>query len=237
MTGSGVGRASERRAQSERLPRTLRRWIVFWAAVAWLVAELASYPKDRPLSSGLGNVVTGFFSADSIAAYPAWLMLALGVAVLALAVVSRHPQKGGHTSRILFVLAALLLAWGLLATGLPGSFSLSAHAASWGWLWQTIAILLLASVVWGWGRANPERAELAVRSSRGTWSMFRRSRIGLPGLIVLVFFVLVALLAPFIVNHAWLRPTASMAPLSSRPLGRTRNGLARTSKGCPYGPK
>ena len=71
----------------QSLPSRLKRWILIWTPIVSLVLELATYPKDRPVSSGFSNVIGGFFS-DSIAAYPAWIVLALGVIVLALGVVS-----------------------------------------------------------------------------------------------------------------------------------------------------
>ena len=52
------------------IPRRLRTWILCWTPIVWLVLELVTYPKDRPLHTGLAHVLAGFFSAD-VASYPA----------------------------------------------------------------------------------------------------------------------------------------------------------------------
>jgi len=193
-----------------KMPARLKRWIFIWTPIVWLVLELATYPKDRPVSSGFGNVIGGFFS-DSIAAYPAWIILALGVIVLALGAVSL--LRRAHTHRVayaLFTLAAVLLGWGVAAGFHGGEWSLGTRSGAWGWLWQTAAIVLAGAVAWAWGSANPERAELTIFNTRQTWKLYRANWQGMAGLWIMVFFVAMALGAPFIADHAYLAPNAQI---------------------------
>ena len=77
------------------IPPRLRTWILIWTPIAWLVGELATFPKDRPVTSGFGRVIGGFFD-KSVASYPAWVMLVLAVVVAAVlracAMPTLHPS-------------------------------------------------------------------------------------------------------------------------------------------------
>ena len=64
------------------MPRRMKRWIVVWTPVVWLVLELIKYPKSIPLSSGLVAIVEGFF-APSIGNFPPLYLLLAGVIVAA----------------------------------------------------------------------------------------------------------------------------------------------------------
>jgi peptide/nickel transport system permease protein len=192
------------------IPAHLKRWIFVWTPVTWLVMELATYPKDRPVTSGFGNVIGGFFS-EEIARYPAWVMLALGVLVAVFAVLSRMSGRRKHTvAYVLAALAVVFVAWGLMAAFGDDGFSLADQSTAYGWLWQTVAILLMAAAVWAWGDVNPERAELLVFNTRQTWRLFRSNWQGMLGLLIMVFFAAMALLAPFLADHSYLAPNAQI---------------------------
>ena len=60
------------------------------------------------------------------------------------------------------------------------------------------------------GQSHPERAELVVRNTRRTWRLYRSNRQGMIGLWIIVAFVAIALLAPFLANHALLAPGAGI---------------------------
>jgi peptide/nickel transport system permease protein len=209
--GGGAAQAAGQPPERGGIPARLRRWIFIWTPVVWLVMELATYPKDRPVTDGFGRVIGGFFS-PVVARYPAWILLALGVIVAGLAVLSRRRSSRKHTvAYVLFGLAALLIAWGLAAAfGGGEGFSLSNRSTAYGWLWQTVGILLIAASVWAWADVNPERARLTVFNTRQTWRLYRSNWQGMLGLWIMVFFTAMALLAPFLADHAYLAPNAQI---------------------------
>lgn len=47
------------------------------------------------------------------------------------------------------------------------------------------------------------RAALAARSLRQNWSMFRGTRIGVVGLAIIVFYLLLAAAHPILMNTVW----------------------------------
>jgi peptide/nickel transport system permease protein len=201
------------------IPPRLKRWIFTWVPIAWIVLELATYPKDNSISVGFAEIVKGFFSS-SVAGYPAYALLLLGVIVLAVGAVALvRPRKGRRLPAALLILGAEFFVWGLWAAGLPGSFSISGRPSSLAWLFQTVAIVLIGACVWVWAQTNPERAELMVWNTRQIWKLYRGNWQGMVGLWILVFFVLVALLAPFLAAHSYLNPTASVGPAFSGPSG------------------
>ena len=114
------------------IPARLRRWIFIWTPVVWLVLELCTYPKDiivKPdkffWQPGFGTLVKGFFDPQ-VANYPAWSILPLGVIVTAVGGVSLvRARKGRGYPLAITATGFVLLLWGLIAAGLPGSFSLS----------------------------------------------------------------------------------------------------------------
>lgn len=203
------------------IPPRLKSWILIWTPVAWLVLELAKYPRDTGWADGYGAMLKGFFD-PSVASYPAWVVLAFSVVCLALAIVGflRRIKKSLLFDALLVVLAVDFAVWGLSAAGLFGGddpFSLKASAGSHGWLYQTIAILLGAALVWIWGKGNPERAELTVWNSRQVWKLYHANWQGMIGLYILVLFALLALLAPFLADHARLDSTAQYGHLPFEP--------------------
>jgi peptide/nickel transport system permease protein len=72
------------------------------------------------------------------------------------------------------------------------------------WLFQTVALAGAAAAVWAWASTSHDRAGLAVEALQRTWRLFKTNWQGMLGLLVLVCFVLVALLAPFLANHQYL---------------------------------
>ena len=51
------------------IPRRFRNWVIFWTVIVWCVLELLTYPKTVPITSGISEVIKGFFSA-SVGALP-----------------------------------------------------------------------------------------------------------------------------------------------------------------------
>jgi peptide/nickel transport system permease protein len=199
------------------IPARLKTWIFVWTPIVWLILELITYPKNRPLSSGIVNIVKGFF-APSVANYPAWVPLLLGFCLLAYGVVKLVKQAAPSAFPWVLIAAGVeCLVWSAVAGGiLHGHFSLSGKSGDYGWLFQTILILLVAAAVWAWAIANPERAQLMVWNTHQIWSLYRSNWQGMLGLYIMVFFVAMALLAPFLANHAFLDPTAQIgAPFST----------------------
>jgi peptide/nickel transport system permease protein len=96
-------------------------------------------------------------------------------------------------------------------------FALFGRGSSYSWLFQTVLLVLAAAVVWSWGAANPERADLMVWNTREIWRIYRANWQGILGLGVLLFFSAMALLAPFLVNHAWLSPDAAVTRTAFAP--------------------
>ena len=183
--------------------RRVRVWLAVWTPLVWLVLELATYPKDRPVSSGIASVLGGFFSA-SVAAYPAWLPAILALAVLAAGVVglSGH-RRSRRLAWALLCLGIILALWALAQMGWT-KFDPTGRQGSLSWLFQTATLVSLAVVIWVWAKSSQDRASLAVEALQRTWRLFKLNRQGLLGLLVLVAFVLVALLAPFLANHRFL---------------------------------
>jgi len=214
------------------ITRRLKYWIVLWTPVLWLLLELAWYPKDRYVSQGAGRMLGGFIDGR-IGSYPAWLLVAGGLVCLARGIWSlvRDPaRRRGAT--VIVCAGLLLLAWSLVAGGLP-HWSASSHAASFGWLFQTVLLLLFAGALWIWGATFSDRAELLVWNVRQVWKLFRSNWEGFFGLCVLVAFVLIALLAPFLAAHTYLDPNAEIGkPYSGsswsyyRMLGVDEQGLS-----------
>ena len=216
------------------IPRRLRRWIYFWTPVVWLVLELIMYPKDHPVSSGFVNVMGGFVNPH-VGAYPAWI---LWLAALALIVVGVLQLKGRDKSSrmplVILAMAAVTIVWACAQMGFT-QFDLGGRQSGYSWLFQTLLVVLAAALVWVWAAEHYERAELLIWNTREVWRLYRASWQGILGLGILLFFTAMALLAPFIVSHAWLSPNAQVsqmgfAPPSFRPyllwLGSDEQGLS-----------
>ncbi len=201
------------------MPRRLKLWIALWTPVVWLALELIRYPKTIPVSNGLGAVVKGFFS-PSIGNFPPLYLLIAGAAVLAAgtALLIRRAASWSLPAAVIATGLSLAL-WGLLNGGLLSSqgFSLAHRTGTVTWLCQTVTVVLVAACVWLWGRAHPERAQLAVRNARHTWQLYRSNRQGMAGLWIIAVFVAIALFAPFLAGHAHLAPDAQIGPAFQHP--------------------
>jgi peptide/nickel transport system permease protein len=201
------------------MPRRMKLWIVVWTPAVWLVLELIKYPKTIPLSSGPAAIVKGFLS-PSIGNFPPLYLLLAAVAAVVWGVAllfGRAASRGYPVTAMATGLA--LAAWGLVNGGLlsSGGFSLANRTGAFTWLCQTVVVALVAASVWMWGREHPERAQLAVRNAHRTWRLYRSNRQGIIGLWIIAVFVAVALLAPFLADHALLAPGAGIGPAFEHP--------------------
>ena len=214
------------------IPRRLRTWIFVWTPVAWLVLSLITYPKDRPLSSGAATIVKGFF-APTVGNYPALIPLILAVALLAFGAAKLVRQaKPSPLPWLLIAAGAVAAAWFVAASGLlHGQVSLSGRDAHIAWLYQTVVVVLVAASVYSWGAANPERAELTVWNTRQIWRLYKANWQGMVGLWIMVFFVAMALLAPFLANHALLDPTAQIGKPFATPTASYYHWFGTTEQG------
>ena len=181
----------------------VRVWLLVWTPLVWLVLELVTYPKDRPLSSGFVTVLGGFFS-PSIADYPAWLPGVLALAALAagILILTRH-LLSRHLPWALLTLGVILAVWALAQMGWT-QFDPAGRHSDVSWLFQTAALVVAAVAVWAWASASQDRAGLEVEALQRTWKLFKLNWQGMLGVLTLVIFVLVALLAPFLANHQYL---------------------------------
>ena len=197
------------------IPRRFRNWILVWTPLVWLVLELCTYPKTVSLSDGAAAVLRGFFAA-SVARYPAFVILIPGVCLTLVGITALVRSSNGRAFPLaLTALGLEMSVWGLAAAGLPAAFSLTGQATAFGWLWQTVAVTLLAACVWTWGATNPERTDLAVWNLRETWRLYKGNWQGMVGLAIVVLFGAIALLAPFLAAWQYLLPNAQVGePLS-----------------------
>jgi peptide/nickel transport system permease protein len=192
------------------IPRRFRNWVIFWTVIVWIVLELLTYPKTVPITSGFSEIVKGFFSA-SIAAYPAWVMLLLAVACfLAGGIGLVRRTKARVMNMLLLVEGVVFAIWGLLAGGGFSGFSGSSNVISYNWAIQTVAVIIAGLCAWYWAVGNPERAELTTWNTHQVWTLYRRNWQGMVGLAILIVFLLMALLAPFLADHALLDPNAQI---------------------------
>jgi len=189
------------------IPARLKAWILVWTPLTWLILSLCTYPKDRTFSTGVGHVLAGFAS-PTVARYPAWIMAAAGIIFLAYGVIGFVRRKAGVVLRWMLVATGVVfLAW-MFWAGDPSSFSLTGRHPGWNWLFQLLAVVACGACVWTWGSANPDRASLTVWNTRQIWKLFRSNWQGRAGLSILIVIAAMALLAPFLANHAILDPTA-----------------------------
>ena len=214
------------------IPRRLRTWIFVWTPVTWLVVSLITYPKDRPLSSGAATILKGFF-APTVGNYPAVIPLCLAVLLIAFGVTRLfHEGRASALPWLLCVAGAEAAVWFVAASGLGhGHFSLSGRDTSIAWLFQTVLVVLLAGCVYAWGAANPERAELTVWNTRQIWRLYKANWQGMVGLGIMVFFVAMALLAPFLADHALLDPTAQIGVPFAPPTASYYHWFGTTEQG------
>ena len=194
------------------MPRRLRKWILVWTPVAWLVLDLIRYPKTVPIQAGVVKILRGFF-APTVGNFPPLILFGAAFLVALWGVVGllRH-AKGRSLSAAIIGIAIVFAAWGFVNGGLlsHAGFSFAGRTGYYTWLLQTAVVVLAAACVWLWAKANPERAELTVHNTSQTWQLYRSNRQGLIGLSIIVAFALVALLAPFLADHARLAPDAQI---------------------------
>ena len=90
-------------------------------------------------------------------------------------------------------------------------------------VWNAITVALLFVPLWIWGLLNErqqERIRMLFRSAMKTWKQFRSNLGGMFGLYVFIFFLAMALLAPWISTHedpnspTWARTNPVYAPPS-----------------------
>ncbi len=192
------------------IPRRFRNWILFWTPVVWIVLELVMYPKDVPITSGFSELVKGFFSA-SIASYPAWIMVLGVIAAAAVGIAGLVQRSKARTfDLILLAIAAVFAVWAVLAGSTDTGWSAAANTISYSWAFQTVIVVLGGVAVWYWAVGNPERAELTTWNTHQVWKLYRGNWQGMVGLTILVVFVLMALFAPFLADHALLDPNAQI---------------------------
>ena len=201
------------------IPRRFRNWILFWTPVTWIVLELVLYPKDVPLSMGLTAVLKGFVS-PTIASYPAWVLIVCALITGAAGIFGLvRKSKARNFDLTLIVIGVIFAVWAFLAGGATSGWSAAENVCTYSWLIQTVIVLLGGLSAWFWAAGNPERAELATWNMHQVWRLYRANWQGMVGLGILVVFVAMALLAPFIIDHALLDPNAQITDASGELLG------------------
>jgi len=192
------------------IPRRFRNWVFFWTPVTWIALELLTYPKTVPLSMGISKVLKGFFSTN-VASYPAWALI-LGAIMTAgagiLGLVRR--SKARNFDLTLVAIGVIFAVWAFLAGGGVSGWSASENVIGYSWFFQTVIVVLGGLSAWFWATGNPERAELTTWNTHQVWRLYRANWQGMLGLGILVVFVLMALLAPFLIDHALLDPNAQI---------------------------
>lgn len=205
------------------IPERLRNWLLVWTPVTWLALTLCTYPKDRPViideqiypqgqapEASLSSVIGGFF-APTVANYPAWVMAALAMVTVAAGVIGlvRH-SKARTTNLLLLVMGAVFAVWSLQAGGGLGAWQARSRVSEYAWAYQTAVVVLAALCIYFWARSNPERAQLVTWNTHQVWKLYRANWQGMVGLYIMVFFLLMALLAPFLADHMMLDPNSQV---------------------------
>jgi len=183
------------------------------------VLELLRYPKTISATSGLGAIVRGFF-APTIGNFPPLFLLIIAALFVAGGVFSFVRRSAAPRLAVaLLVTGAVFAGWGLINGGAftHAGFSLAGRTGTFTWLWQTAALILCGVCVWAWAASHPERAALTVDNLSETWALFRGNRQGMLGLGIIVAFVALGLLAPFIADHARLASDAQYGHLPFEP--------------------
>jgi peptide/nickel transport system permease protein len=200
------------------VPRRFRNWVFFWTPATWLVLDLVTYPKDRPITTGFKHIIGGFI-APTVANYPAWAMLfvALALAVSGVVGLVRNAKKRRFNGALV-ALAAVFAAWGVVAAD-PAHFALTNRHGGLGWLFQTLCLLVAGVCARFWASAGPERAELMVWNTHQIWKLYRGNWQGTAGLWIIGIFMSIALLAPFLADHSKLLITEGVGPNNRPPAG------------------
>ena len=206
------------------IPRRFRNWLLFWTPVTWLVLALCTYPKDLPIiidpqiyppgevpEASLSSFIGGFF-APTIANYPAWVMVSLAVLAITFGVLGLTRRgKARMTNILLVVMGGVFAVWAVDAGGGLGEWQSRARLGEHGWFFQTIVVVLGALCIYFWARANPERAVLTTWNTHQVWQLYRANWQGMAGLYIMLFFLLMALLAPFLADHMMLDPNSQVS--------------------------
>ena len=146
------------------------------------------------------SLVVWAFAADDVSF--CWALQALTLGLIAAAIWARSLMFERAESdlkddiRVPILVVALgvdFFVWMLAMGGVfndAHSFSMVGRSGFYGWLFQTVAVLLGAALP-GPGRArNPERAELLTWNTHQVWRLYRGNWQGMVGLIILVVFML-----------------------------------------------
>ena len=201
------------------IPRRYRNWVLFWTPVTWIVLELLMYPKDVPLSAGVSAVLKGFFSAR-IGSYPAWVLVLGAILTASLGILGlARKSKARAFNLVLIGMGVVFAVWAFLAGGGASGWSAGQNVISYSWALQTIVVVLGGVAAYFWAVGNPERAELTVWNTHQVWRLYRANWQGMVGLGILVVFMAMALLAPFLIDHALLDPNAQITDASGQLLG------------------
>ncbi|HEY5472085.1 MAG TPA: ABC transporter permease [Candidatus Limnocylindrales bacterium] len=196
------------------IPRRFRNWVFFWTPVTWIVLELVLYPKTVPLSMGFAAVAKGFVG-PTIASYPAWVLIVCAFITAGAGIVGLvRRSKARSFDLTLLAMGVVFAVWAYLAGGGASGWSASENVCTYSWLIQTVVVVLGGVSAWFWATGNPERAELTTWNTHQVWTLYRANWQGMLGLGILVVFVLMALLAPFLIDHALLDPNAQVKDAS-----------------------
>jgi len=196
------------------IPRRFRNWVFFWTPVTWIVLELVLYPKTVPLSMGFAAVAKGFVG-PTIASYPAWVLIVCALITAGAGIVGLvRRSKARSFDLTLLAMGVVFAVWAYLAGGGTSGWSASENVCTYSWLIQTVVVVLGGVSAWFWATGNPERAELTTWNTHQVWTLYRANWQGMLGLGILVVFVLMALLAPFLIDHALLDPNAQVKDAS-----------------------
>jgi len=204
------------------IPRRLRNWLLVWTPITWLVLELVTYPKDRPLivdeqiyppgqapEPSFSSFIGGFF-APSVANYPAWIMAALALCVIAAGVVRLVRRSKAKTMNVLLLVMGVVFAVWSLDAGGWADWQARSRVSEHAWAFQTVVVVLAALCVYFWARSNAERAQLTTWNTHQVWKLYRANWQGMLGLYIMLFFLLMALLAPFLADHMMLDPNSQV---------------------------
>ena len=143
------------------IPRRFRNWIFFWTPVAWLVLELIKYPKNVYWSDGLGAMLKGFVSS-TVANYPAWILVLVAVAVLAVGILGLvRKSKAVVFNYLVIVIGVVIGVWAFLAGGGASGWSAGADGISYDWVLQTV-VVVLAGVAAYLGEADEANVNLFI---------------------------------------------------------------------------
>ena len=182
------------------VPRRFRNWVIFWTIMIWIVLELLTYPKTVPVTSGFSAVIKGFFS-ESVGAYPPWLLILVAICLFVAGIIGLVRRGKAVTFNVLLLLEGVLfVAWAVLAGGGLGGWAAGENVIAYNWAIQTVAVVLGGVAVYFWAAGNPERAELTTWNTHQVWKLYRGNWQGMVGLGILVVFLAMALLAPFLAD-------------------------------------